>query len=507
MLGRIVVHPPLFASYAVLFLVAQNLEEQVTLGTAALSLATVVVATGAAFLVLATLLRSPGRGGALTSLYVFLFFSFGHLATLFEGAENVLVVVWLALAAVGSVLIVRAEGELPTATMALNVISVVLVVMNVVPIVRFEPGTLLTPIPEMRELEVPEPGEVAWDEERDIYYLIFDRYARSDVLEEMYGFDNRPFLRELERRGFFVANSVSNHQRTAHSVASSLNMTYLTHLEEKHPASSDYGPIYRMLKNSMVSAFLRQLGYTHHHVGSWWNPTERVPTADVNHLYDKAISEFSGLLLDSTLWPALLDLFGLGDEGRTHRGRVRFQFRELRSIATDPDPTFTFAHFLVPHPPYVFNADGSPATERDLDGRTPEESYIEQLRFTNDEILKLLDDLMAGPDGEDPIVVLQSDEGPHPARFEREKDAFDWWEATDDELREKLLILNAYYLPGGGETGLYPSISPVNTFRLIFNAYFGTDLKLLEDRTYIWRDREHLYDFREIREPVYPSGG
>ena len=42
-------------------------------------------------------------------------------------------------------------------------------------------------------------------------------------------------------------------------------------------------------------------------------------------------------------------------------------------------------------------------------------------------------------------------------------------------------ILNAYYLPSVGYDSLYPTISPVNTFRLIFDTYFGTSLGLLPD--------------------------
>ena len=43
-------------------------------------------------------------------------------------------------------------------------------------------------------------------------------------------------------------------------------------------------------------------------------------------------------------------------------------------------------------------------------------------------------------------------------------------------------ILNAYYLPDDGSSKLYPSISPVNTFRLILSNYLGADLELLPDR-------------------------
>ena len=42
--------------------------------------------------------------------------------------------------------------------------------------------------------------------------------------------------------------------------------------------------------------------------------------------------------------------------------------------------------------------------------------------------------------------------------------------------------LNVDYLPGGGEANLYPSISPVNSFRVIFNTDFGGQLPLLTDK-------------------------
>jgi hypothetical protein len=45
------------------------------------------------------------------------------------------------------------------------------------------------------------------------------------------------------------------------------------------------------------------------------------------------------------------------------------------------------------------------------------------------------------------------------------------------------LILKAYYFPDD-HTGGYPTISPVNSFRVIFNKYFGMEWDLLADRSY-----------------------
>ncbi len=69
-----------------------------------------------------------------------------------------------------------------------------------------------------------------------------------------------------------------------------------------------------------------------------------------------------------------------------------------------------------------------------------------------------------------PIIIIQGDHG--------------FWTGTN------LPILNAYYLPGDAADALYPTISPVNSFRLIFDHYFGTDLGLLEDASYLVKDIE-----------------
>ena len=51
-------------------------------------------------------------------------------------------------------------------------------------------------------------------------------------------------------------------------------------------------------------------------------------------------------------------------------------------------------------------------------------------------------------------------------------------------------ILNAYYLPpikntaGKGNQQLYSIITPVNTFRVIFNEYFGGRFERLPDISY-----------------------
>jgi len=84
-----------------------------------------------------------------------------------------------------------------------------------------------------------------------------------------------------------------------------------------------------------------------------------------------------------------------------------------------------------------------------------------------------------------PIIVLQGDHGLR----------LTWWDnrqLPDDKIqlekvcqREVFSILNALYLQDSkGRAAFYDSLSPVNTFRLIFDAYFGGELGVLDDRSF-----------------------
>jgi hypothetical protein len=392
-------------------------------------------------------------------------------------------------------------------TPSLNLVAAVLVLLNAVPIAihQFTPasqaaGTSNGP------LLLPGIDASAAGERRDVYYIILDRYANVKTLDEQFSFDDAPFLDFLQGEGFYVArDSLANYPKTTHSLASTLNMTFLDRLGARMgPNSGDWQPLYDMLRGFDVERAFTGLGYRTEHIGSWWTPTSVDPYADANHVYG-GTAEFSHVFLSTTMWPKVSEAVGLVPYvsfERQQYERVLYQFRELDRIAEDPRPTFTFAHFTLPHPPYVFDAQGNFVPPGVAAQGDPDREYLEQLQYTNDRVEQLVTKLTAGPDDEDPIIVIQSDEGPHPYALEHDEDHYDFTKAPLSDLQRKLRILNAYYLPGIDETGLYPSITPVNSFRLIFHDYFGADLPLLPDRTWIYQDVRHPYRFTEVTDEL-----
>ena len=64
------------------------------------------------------------------------------------------------------------------------------------------------------------------------------------------------------------------------------------------------------------------------------------------------------------------------------------------------------------------------------------------------------------------------------------------------DLVERMSKLNAYYFPARKYEGLYGKITPVNSFRVVLNTYFGANLELLPDRSFFstWSEPYHFID-------------
>jgi hypothetical protein len=60
--------------------------------------------------------------------------------------------------------------------------------------------------------------------------------------------------------------------------------------------------------------------------------------------------------------------------------------------------------------------------------------------------------------------------------------------------------LAAYFLPKKGTARLYPSITSVNSFRLVFNLYFGGHYELLPDVSYADDTEGANYFFSEYQD-------
>jgi hypothetical protein len=493
------------------FLFAQNLADQLTLEPLWLPL---LLSIGAAFALLLlgfALVRDWFRAGLMASAVLITFFAFGHVWNVlspFLAERWPLALAWLAVGALLVVIAWRGGRWVRGLTWILNLVVLALVVFNVATISTYViTARVVAPMSgEVPDVTVGAAGRP------DVYYIVLDRYAGEGTLERFYGYDNGPFLDALEERGFAVAHdSWANYFKTSLSMFSTLTMEHIDGDRFDDADPDTFGPIHAAFQARMaVPATFRQLGYEYVHIANWWEPTSRNVDADIIYRFTEQ-TEFGDILVSTTLLGVLEPEREAGPTEAMHgvplqRAHILYGLDALRSASERDGPTFTLAHLTMPHPPYAFNPDGSEPTEAQRAERDSNEEYLAQLEYANNQMIEFIDQVTDVEPGEpDPIIILQTDEGPFPPRFaEPNSDNFPWLQATDDEIQWKFAVLTAYRMPGVDprEHGFTDRTSPVNAFRILLSAYFGAGLEPLPDVTYLSPDTDHMFDFVEYERPV-----
>jgi hypothetical protein len=524
MKNRFIVHPALMGLIPVLFVYAHNvsqarLKDVVVPLLASLALALILWG------ILGLIVRNARVSALMTSLMLLLFHSYGHILMLTEKVvvrnhrlvqARYLLALWVLILAAGIYLLARhrrspAMGVLTTAA---NRFCVVMIVLSLIQIGTFHAReghptdrdapaktgsyTHSLPIPPISTGENLDPahGGAAPSSLPDIYYIIPDSYEANVSLMREFGYDNSDFTDFLEDKGFVVApNSASNYAFTAPSLTSSLNMEYLSSFPELPDRESrDMTALGARMANNRVMSYLKSKGYTVINAGSWLGSTYADQTADINLRADH-LTEFAVTVLKGTV------LFPFSEEllMNSFRNKTLFVLDNLAEIPKLPAPTFTLAHMVCPHPPYVFDASGGkvPARARVLATSNTRKLYLDQLKFMNIMLRAAVDTILARSPTP-PIIIIQGDHG---AAYTATRPIFVNTVPGKEYASEQMRILNAYYLPGAPRETVYDSISPVNTFRAIFNAYFDAGLPLLEDRNYL-SNRIRPYAFVDVTDLV-----
>lgn len=484
----LVVHPLLFAMSFVLALYSFNAAE-LLLSSLWIPLAASFGFALVLFMLSWLLFRNARKAGIVTSIFIIIFFADGHIHSILEGwwwirPAKYLPIAWAILFIGGVYLTVRTKRKLYNLTTILSVVAATLVVVSSISIVAYELKRPALSWENNPNMTVVDSGEI--DTLPDIYYIILDAYASSGTLKEVYHYDNREFIDYLTEKGFFVASeSRSNYSWTILSLASSLNME---HLDRFADTRAPYQEVFQpMVENSEVMRFLKSQGYKFVFLGSGQAPTLSNEYADLNVQCD-ALNEFSVLMVRTTMLRHFCEEY----IRTSRRESMLCTFSKLGEVPEIEGPKFVFAHIMCPHPPYVFGADGEPVEDwvvgPNFSNLWDKDCYLNQLIFLNTKIKVLVDEILSNSEST-PVIVLQADHGPA-----------SWWPGpiTEELIIERMGILNAYHLPGKGNDLLYDSITPVNTFRLILDLYFGTDYGLLSDDSYFSYSGGEWYNFVDV---------
>ena len=194
----------------------------------------------------------------------------------------------------------------------------------------------------------------------------------------------------------------------------------------------------------------------------------------------RGMSDFEIMLSQTSAWRIPMDLI---DESPEKKSADWYRRRTLSALEQMEETVL-----VIPHHPFVFGPNGE-GLDYETSG-VPEFNeyrvkYPDQVTYINKRIEALVD-LILRISVNPPIIIIQGDHGPAPF----------------DVVERRMKILNAYYFPDNHE-GLYPTITPVNSFRVIFNKYFLQDHPPLEDKA-LFSAYDIPYNYIEVPNDCQP---
>ena len=522
-------HPFLVAIFPVVILYSQNIG-RFGFEDLFLPLVLLIGFSIGLFYLIKLILKNSYKSALIITILLIILFSYGHIYYLLSdisldgfdlGRNRYLLPIFGLSLIVGIYFVVRSKRIFDNATSILNVISIVFVLVAIsnvgfviAEITSCEDctnNTLFYETIDFSKYFEPHTFSISQNQQLpNVYYLILDEYARHDALEEFHQFDNSEFINHLEEKGFHVAKeNAANYPLSIISIPSLMNMNYLNFLEDEMGSEEQsYLPMsekdHGLYPDNMVMKNFKKMGYKIINFNTFGLHAHELPLAD------HSVCDRTPLLLDNRLVDVLARTSLAGyfverwseDEMRQVTVCALDKFSESGNIFSEP--TFVWAHVMLPHPPWIFGPNGEEITpgnpllitdnpEFREGGWEPRQQYIQQLQFANKKTIQLVDQILE----DDPfsIIIVQGDHG---TAWELD----DWENPSEKDVYQRLRNFDAIYFPDSDKrTHLKDDRTLVNTFRTIFNVYFGSQYEILENKMY-WHTFEKPYSFEDVTEYI-----
>jgi hypothetical protein len=323
----------------------------------------------------------------------------------------------------------------------------------------------------------------------DIYFLIFDEYSSTISLQQTFNYNNNGLDSFLLERGFSLqTHSHSNYNFTPLSMASILNLNYISGLKNASAVSlQDYAQSINLIRNNEVIRFLSSRHYDIVNYSVFdlaGNPTlvessllpvkTRLITEQT--LYNRMLHDIGWNLYEGKFeikWLSKNLIFG-----NLNNNNKIFALVKKESSLKTVHPRFVYAHLVMPHAPFYYDRNFQ---LRDKELLAAERtgyhinSYLGYIPYTNSKLKELIDTIQKNTN-HSAVIILMGDHG-----YRAETGT-----ASHSHHFENL---NAVYFPNRDYRFLTDSITGVNQFRVILNTLFKQDLPLLKDSAVFLTDR------------------
>jgi hypothetical protein len=372
--------------------------------------------------------------------------------------------------------IIKKRKTLSRLNLYLNTLLIVLIVIDVVMLMsqifspNNRPGAAKTELTACDSCSKP-----------DVYVIVLDEYAGLQETKDILSYNNQPFLDSLGARGFkTIGNSQSNYSYTAYSTASFLNMEYLDSNKSRSVKKGGYKYAINKIENNRFVNFFLSQGYRFFNCSPFTIAGQSsriegsfVPTNTKLITVGTFLNRFEKDVMLSAAEKFNMEWYLRKVMYVTLNGNNQLYALTKKAADARESPKLVYTHLLMPHYPYYYNEAGQLRSFETLrkSSLDSNEDYLAYLKYTNGQVIQLVDYLLshsAGP----PIIVLASDHGYRQYKNQADQNYF-------------FTNLLSVHLPGGNYNLYTDSIDNVNFLRLVLNSQFGQKLPLLKHKAFM----------------------
>lgn len=325
--------------------------------------------------------------------------------------------------------------------------------------------------PVMLSSKQPSSGNPAAYIQPDIYYIIFDSYSASTILNKM-GYNNTAIEDSLINKGFkIVENSTSNYNLTSFSIASTLSIKYIDVDTMNKYHLDDYLPAANVIKYNGLVPWLEAKDYAINNF-SFFDIDEHpalIPSGGFWDIDDIYLQHNAGLKIYKDLsWnfklPSLVNARKIQRAVDKRDAYDDSVYTSLLSISkkTETGPRFVYAHFFMPHIPNSHDTDGTKIpVNTELTVEEEMLGYFREIKFVNKRINTIATTILQH--SKRPLVIIF--QGDHGYRF-----------YDDNKKADEFPNFCAVYFSNRDYSHVPYSLSNVNLFKAVMNTWFNQQI-------------------------------
>ena len=400
-------NPLILGSFFILFLYANNLGEGINFFEVISLLLIVSIFSYSVFFTSIFIFKNVSKASFYSLVSLFIFYSYGYLYDLLNeitfisefSRHRFLIPLIFTLLILMIFQLVKKDWILENFHKIFLITFSTLLIINSLMIINFD---LKKSNPLVNNIDIK--LDQKYKNIPDVYHIVLDMYPTEDILSKRFGFDNSNFINELKSMGFRKENMKSNYMWTSYSIPSTINMT---HFYNSTPEQINYmGETHYSFSKSVEAFYANNIGYEIHEIS----------TDNIKGFYGYFLGDFSRIFFKTSIMRAIEDYFLISNNLLKNKDQKYFNenINELVNLSKNNKPTWVYFYSRPPHPPFIFNEDGSknlaydPSKKFNWDFES-RVNFIKQLKYVNKTILESVDKILSNSSNS--IIIIHSDDG------------------------------------------------------------------------------------------------